>query len=78
VQNTQLRLAQETNRPDVRWTAGIRRISGIDETTLVAAACVSLFSENRNLGEYVAQKTKLDQIEQQKQVNLCNLYHQIN
>ena len=78
VQNAQLRLAQEANRPDVSWTVGIRRISGIDETTLVAAASVPLFSENRNLGEYAAQKARLDQIEQQKQANLRNLYHQIN
>jgi cobalt-zinc-cadmium efflux system outer membrane protein len=78
VQNAQLRLVQAANQPDVSWTAGIRRVSSIDETTWVAAASVPLFSESRNLGEYVAQKARLDQIEQQKQANLRGLYHQIN
>ena len=78
VQNAQLRLAQAANQPDVSWTAGIRRISGIDETTWVAAASVPMFSENRNLGEYAAQQARLNQIEQQKQANLHNLYHLIN
>jgi cobalt-zinc-cadmium efflux system outer membrane protein len=78
VQNAQLRLVQAANQPDISWTAGIRRVSSIDETTWVAAASVPLFSESRNLGEYVAQKARLDQIEQQKQANLRNLYHQIN
>jgi cobalt-zinc-cadmium efflux system outer membrane protein len=71
-------LAQAVNRPDVSWTDGIRKISGIDETTWVAAASVPLFSENKNLGEYAAQQARLDQIELQKQANLRNLYHQIN
>jgi len=78
VRNAQLRLTQAANQPDISWTAGIRSISSIDETTWVAAASVPLFSENRNLGEYTAQKARLDQIEQQKQTSLRHLYHQIN
>jgi len=78
VQDAQLRLTQAANQADVSWTAGIRRVSGIDETALVAGASVALFTETRNFGNYAAQKAKLDQIEQQKQASLRNLYHQIN
>jgi cobalt-zinc-cadmium efflux system outer membrane protein len=78
VLDAQLRLTQAANQPDVNWTAGIRRINGIDETAFVAGASVPLFSENRNLGNYEAQKARLDQIEQQKQASLRNLYHQVN
>lgn len=78
VQNAKLRLTQVANRPDVSWTVGIRRISGIGETAFVAGASIPLFTESRNLGDYEAQKAKLDQIEQLKQASLRNLYHQIN
>jgi cobalt-zinc-cadmium efflux system outer membrane protein len=78
VQDAKLRLTQAANRHDVSWTAGIRRISGIDETAFVAGASVPLFTESRNLGDYEAQKARLDQIEQQKLASLRNLYHQVN
>ncbi|GAC17150.1 hypothetical protein GARC_0168 [Paraglaciecola arctica BSs20135] len=78
VQDAQLRLTQAANQPDVSWTAGIRRINGIDEMAFVAGASVPLFTQSRNLGDYEAQKAKHDQIEQQKQSSLRNLYHQIN
>lgn len=78
VQDAKVRMAQAANRPDVNWTAGIRRINGIDETAFVAGASVPLFTANRNLGHYEAQKAELDQIEQQKQASLRNLYHQVN
>jgi cobalt-zinc-cadmium efflux system outer membrane protein len=44
----------------------------------VAGASVPLFAGSRNLGDYEAQKAKLDQIEQQKLASLRNLYHQVN
>jgi cobalt-zinc-cadmium efflux system outer membrane protein len=78
VQNAQMRLAQTANRPDVSWTAGIRRIKAIDATTFVAGASVPLLSKSRNLGDYEAQRARLDTIEQQKQASLRNLYHQVN
>jgi cobalt-zinc-cadmium efflux system outer membrane protein len=78
LQAAHLRLANAANRPDVNWTAGVRRINGIDETAFVAGASVPLFTENRNLGNYEAQKARLDQIEQQKQASLRHLYHQVN
>lgn len=78
VQDARLRLTQAANRPDVSWTAGIRRINGIDETAFVAGASVALFTQSRNLGEYEAQKARLDQIEQQKLASLRNLFHQVN
>jgi cobalt-zinc-cadmium efflux system outer membrane protein len=78
VQDAKLRLTLANNQPDVSWTAGIRRISGINETAFVAGANIPLFTENRNLGEYEAQKARNGQIEQQKQARLRNLYHQVN
>ena len=78
VQDAQLRLTQADNRPNVSWTAGIRRIGGIDEIAFVAGASVPLFTASRNLGAYEAQKAKLGHIEQQKQASLRNLYHQVN
>ncbi|MFT6284349.1 MAG: cobalt-zinc-cadmium efflux system outer membrane protein [Arenicella sp.] len=78
LQAAHLRLANAANRPDVNWTAGVRRINGIDETAFVAGASVPLFTKSRNLGDYEAQKARLDQIEQQKQASLRNLYHQVN
>jgi len=78
VQDAQLRLTQTGDKPNISWSAGIRRINGIDESAFVAGASVPLFSQQRNLGQYEAQKARLDQIEQQKQASLRSLYHQVN
>ncbi|MFT5924543.1 MAG: cobalt-zinc-cadmium efflux system outer membrane protein [Paraglaciecola sp.] len=78
VQDAQMRLTQTANRPDVSWTAGIRRIKAIDATTSFAGASVPLLSKSRNPGDYEAQRARLDTIEQQKQASLRNLYHQVN
>lgn len=78
VQSAQLRLVQADNRPDIEWSAGIRRIQGIDETAFVAGVSVPLFQKQRNLGEYEAQKARLDLIEQQKQSDVRNLMHLVN
>jgi cobalt-zinc-cadmium efflux system outer membrane protein len=51
VQDAQLRLTQTDNKPDISWTAGVRRINGIDDTAFVAGASVPLFSQQRNLGQ---------------------------
>ncbi|PRO72668.1 TolC family protein [Alteromonas alba] len=77
VQSAQLRLVQAGNRPDIEWSAGIRRIQGIDETAFVAGVSVPLFQKQRNLGEYEAQKARLDLIEQQKQSDVRNLLHSV-
>jgi cobalt-zinc-cadmium efflux system outer membrane protein len=78
VQDAQIRLTQASNSPDVTWTAGVRRMNGIDEFAFVAGASVPLFTDSRNLGEYEAQKARLDQIELQKQASERELYHQVN
>ena len=78
VQDAQIRLTQANNNPDVTWTAGVRRMNGIDEFAFVAGASVPLFTNTRNLGEYEAQKARLDQIELQKQSSERELYHQVN
>lgn len=66
VGNARLRLAQANNQVDVSWTAGIRRMQGVDETALVTGISVPLFQKDRNLGHYNAQKARLDEIEQQR------------
>jgi len=78
VQAAQLRLAQANNLADIEWSAGIKRMQGIDETALVAGISVPLFQKERNLGEYEAHKARLDAIELQKQSNLRSLLHSIN
>ena len=40
VQAAQLRLAQANNLADIEWSAGLRRMQGIDETALVAGISV--------------------------------------
>jgi len=78
VQAAQLRLVQANNRADIEWSAGIKRMQGIDETALVAGISVPLFQKERNLGEYKAHKARLDAIELQKQSNLRSLLHSVN
>ena len=78
VQAAQLRLAQANNLADIEWSAGLRRMQGIDETALVAGISVSLFQKERNLGEYEAHRARLDAIELQKQSNLRSLLHSVN
>ena len=78
VQAAQLRLAQANNLADIEWSAGLRRMQGIDETALVAGISVPLFQKERNLGEYEAHRARLDAIELQKQSNLRSLLHSVN
>jgi cobalt-zinc-cadmium efflux system outer membrane protein len=78
VQAAQLRLAHANNLADIEWSAGLRRMQGIDETALVAGISVSLFQKERNLGEYEAHRARLDAIELQKQSNLRSLLHSVN
>nr|WP_297349195.1 TolC family protein [uncultured Glaciecola sp.] len=78
LQEAQVRLAQSTNQADLSWSAGIRRINGIDETAFVAGVSMPLFASERNLGEYEQQKAVLGQLEQQRQGAVLGLYHQLN
>ena len=78
VQAAQLRLEQANNLADIEWSAGLRRMQGIDETALVAGISVPLFQKERNLGEYEAHRARLDAIELQKQSNLRSLLHSVN
>ncbi|MCV2884187.1 TolC family protein [Aestuariibacter sp. AA17] len=75
---TNLRLIQANNQFDVSWSAGIRRMQGIDETTLVAGISVPLFQKSRNQGQYIAQKAQLDAIEQERLAARQSLFSQVN
>ena len=75
---TNLRLIQANNQFDVSWSAGIRRMQGIDETALVAGISVPLFQKSRNQGQYIAQKAQLDAIEQERLTALQSLLSQVN
>jgi cobalt-zinc-cadmium efflux system outer membrane protein len=78
LQEAHVRLTQSTNQADLSWTAGIRRINGVDETAFVAGVSMPLFASERNLGEYEQQKAVLGQLEQQRQGAVLALYHQLN
>ena len=78
VAETNLRLIQANNQFDVSWSAGIRRMQGIDETALVAGVSVLLFQKSRNIGQYDTQKAQLDEIEQQRLAARQTLFSQIN
>lgn len=78
VQQAQLRMSQSAAQYDISWTAGIRRLQGIDETTFVAGVSVPLFNKDRNMGDYEAQKARLDELEQRRLTSLRELYHQLN
>ncbi|WP_160178862.1 TolC family protein [Paraglaciecola mesophila] len=78
LQASQVRLTQAANQSDLSWTAGIRRINGIDDTAFVAGVSMPLFAGNRNIGEYEKQRAVQGQLEQQKQSATQNLYHQLN
>lgn len=78
LQEAQVRLTQSANQAGVSWSAGIRRINGIDETAFVAGVSMPLFATERNLGEYEQQKAVLNQLEQQRQGAMLALYHQLN
>lgn len=78
LQAAQVRLTQAANQSDLSWTAGIRRINGIDDTAFVAGVSMPLFAGERNIGEYEKQRAVQAQLEQQKQSATQNLYHQLN
>lgn len=78
LQEAQVRLTQSANQADLSWSAGIRRINGINETAFVAGVSMPLFASERNLGEYEQQKAVLKQMEQQRQGAMLALYHQLN
>ena len=78
LQASQVRLTQAANQSDLSWTAGIRRMNGIDETAFVAGVSMPLFAGDRNLGEYEKQRAIQAQLEQQKESATQSLYHQLN
>ena len=78
LQASQVRLTQAANQSDLSWSAGIRRINGIDETAFVAGVSMPLFAGDRNLGEYEKQRAIQAQLEQQKQSAKQRLYHLLN
>ena len=78
LQASQVRLTQAANQSDLSWSAGIRRINGIDETAFVAGVSMPLFAGDRNLGEYEKQRAIQAQLEQQKQSTKQRLYHLLN
>lgn len=78
LQEAQVRLTQSANQADLNWTAGIKRVNGLNDTAFVAGISLPLFSGERNLGEYQKQQAMLGQLEQQKQQAVLQLYHQLN
>ena len=78
LQASQVRLTQAANQSDLSWTAGIRRMNGIDETAFVAGVSMPLFAGDRNLGEYEKQRAIQAQLERQKESATQSLYHQLN
>lgn len=50
VQSAKVRFTQTKSRPDIEWSAGIRRIQGIDETAFVAGVSVLCFKSNEIWG----------------------------
>lgn len=78
VGEARLRLAQANSQYDISWSAGVRRLQGIDETAFVAGVSVPLFQGQRNLGQYNAEKSRLDEIEQARQAQQRELFHQLN
>jgi cobalt-zinc-cadmium efflux system outer membrane protein len=78
LQASQVRLTQAANQSDLSWSAGIKRINGIDETAFVAGVSMPLFAGDRNLGEYEKQRAIQAQLEQQKQSAKQRLYHLLN
>jgi outer membrane protein, heavy metal efflux system len=78
LQASQVRLTQAANQSDLSWTAGIRRMNGIDETAFIAGVSMPLFAGERNIGEYEKQRAIQAQLEQQKESATQSLYHQLN
>ncbi|MDP5129931.1 MAG: TolC family protein [Paraglaciecola sp.] len=78
LQASQVRLTQAANQSDLSWTAGIRRMNGIDETAFIAGVSMPLFAGERNIGEYQKQRAIQAQLEQQKESATQSLYHQLN
>nr|WP_297347442.1 TolC family protein [uncultured Glaciecola sp.] len=78
LQAAQVRLTQSANQADLSWTAGIRRMNGIDEMAFVAGVSMPLFAGDRNLGEFEKEQAMLGQLAQQQQGARLKLYHQLN
>jgi len=78
LQEAQVRLSQAANQADLSWTAGIRRMNGIDEVAFLAGVSMPLFASDRNLGEFEKQQAMLGRLKQQQQGARLKLYHQLN
>jgi len=78
LQEAQVRLSEAANQADLSWTAGIRRMDGIDEMAFVAGVSMPLFAGDRNLGEFEKQQAMLGLLEQQQRGARLTLYHQLN
>ncbi|WP_235188560.1 TolC family protein [Catenovulum agarivorans] len=77
VQQAQLQLINTQSKANITWSAGIKRLEGSNDTTLVAGVSVPLFTSDRNRGNYQSQKAKLSEVEQQQKAAERVLYSQL-
>lgn len=70
----ELRMRQTESNLDVGWAVGARRFHTSDETTLVAAIEVPLFSARRNAGAVASATAELERIAAEREVARLRIY----
>ncbi|KUJ83936.1 hypothetical protein AVO43_08965 [Microbulbifer sp. ZGT114] len=70
----EVRMRETESNLDVGWAVGVRRFQTTDETTLVAAIEVPLFSARRNAGAVASARAELERIAADREVARLRIY----
>lgn len=74
LREAELRLAESQNKLDIRWSLGIRRLEGLDDSALVGSLQFPLNSGRRNRGAVAAVRAERAEVEVRREQALNQLY----
>lgn len=77
LRDAEVRLAQSRNKLDIRWSLGVRRLEGLNESALVGSLQFPLNSERRNRGAVAAVRAERAEVEVRREQALNDLYAQL-
>jgi len=77
LKESQLRLAQTQSSADIKWSIGVKRIQGINDTALTAGFSMPLFISKRNQGNITSADAAINEVEVQKENILLQLHGQL-
>ena len=74
LRDAEARLAESQNKLDIRWSLGIRRLEGLNDSALVGSLQFPLNSERRNRGAVAAIRAEQAEVEVRREQVLNQLY----